>query len=41
MANAVYRRIFGDVFVMTSAEKSIRRDVFALYSGENTSDVLL
>jgi hypothetical protein len=34
MANAVYRRIFGDVFVMTSAEKSIRRDVFALYSGE-------
>jgi hypothetical protein len=41
MANAVYRRIFDDVFVMTSAEKSIRRDVFALYSGENTSDVLL
>jgi hypothetical protein len=28
------------VFVMTSAEKPIRRDVFALYSGENTSDVL-
>ena len=28
MANAVYRRIFDDVFVMTSAEKSIRRDVF-------------
>ena len=41
MANAVYRRIFDDVFVMTSAEKSIRRDVFALYSGEKTSDVLL
>ena len=41
MANTVYRRIFDDVFVMTSAEKSIRRDVFALYSGENTSDVLL
>jgi len=29
------------VFVMTSAGKRIRRDVFALYSGENTSDVLL
>jgi len=41
MANAVYRRIFDDVFVMTSAEKPIRRDVFALYYGENTSDVLL
>ena len=26
---------------MTSAEKPIRRDVFALYSRENTSDVLL
>ena len=31
MANAVYRRIFDDAFVMTSAEKPIRRDVFALY----------
>jgi hypothetical protein len=31
MANATYRRIFDDVFVMTSAEKPIRRDVFALY----------
>jgi len=42
MANAVYRRIFDDVFAMTSAEKPIRHDVFALYySGENTSDVLL
>ena len=41
LANAVYRRKFDDVFVVTSAEKSIRRDVFALYSGENTSDVLL
>ena len=41
MASAVYRRIFDDLFVMTSAEQSIRRDVFALYSGENTSDVLL
>ena len=41
MANAVYKRIFDDVFVMTSAGKRIRRDVFALYSGENTSDVLL
>ena len=41
MAKAVYRRIFDDVFVTTSAEKPIRRDVFALDSGENTSDVLL
>ena len=41
MANTVYRRIFDDVSTMTSAEKWIRRDVFDLYSGENTSDVLL
>ena len=41
MANAVNRRIFNDVFVMTSAEKQIRRDVFASYSGGNTPDVLL
>ena len=33
MANAVYRRIFDDVFAKTSTEKPIRRDVFALYSG--------
>jgi hypothetical protein len=41
MANAAYRRLFDDVFVATSAEKPVRRDVFALYYGENTSDVLL
>ena len=41
MANAVYRRIFDDVLVATSAEKPIRRDVFVLYYGENTSDVLM
>jgi hypothetical protein len=41
MANAVYKRIFDDVFMMTSAEKRIRSSVFALYFGENTSDVSL
>ena len=40
MANAVHRRIFDDVSMMTSPEKWIRRDVFAQYFGENTSDVL-
>ena len=41
MANAVNRRIFNNVFVMTSAEKPIRGDVLASYSGGNTPDVLL
>jgi len=41
MASAVYKRIFDDVFMMTSAEKRIRSSLFALYSGENTSDVTL
>ena len=41
LANSVYRRIFDVVFVMTSVEMPIRRDVFAFYSGEYTSDVLL
>jgi len=41
MANAVYKRIFDDVFMMTSAEKRIRSSVFALNFGENTSDVSL
>jgi len=41
MANAVYRRIFDDVFVMTSAEKSIRRDVFAFCILEKIELILL
>ena len=41
MASAVYRRIFDDVFVMTSAQKPIRSSVFGLYFGENTSVVSL
>jgi len=41
MANAVHRRIFDDVSMMTPAGRRIYRDVFALYSGENKSDVLL
>ena len=31
MASAVYKRIFDDVFVMTSAQKPIRSSVFGLY----------
>jgi len=41
MVNAVYKRIFDDVFMMASAEKRIRSSVFALNFGENTSDVSL
>jgi len=41
MANAVYTRIFDDVFVMTSAEQRIRSSVVALYFRGNTSDVSL
>jgi len=41
MAKPVYKRIFDDVFMVTPAEKRIRSSVFALYSGENTSDVSL
>jgi len=41
MAKPVYKRIFDDVFMVTSAEKRIRSSVFALYFGENTPDVSL
>ena len=41
MAKPVYKRIFDDVFMVTPAEKRIRSSVFALYFGENTSDVSL
>jgi hypothetical protein len=41
MANPKYGRLLDDVFMMASPEKRIRRDIFAQYIGENTSDVLL
>ena len=41
MAKPVYKCIFDGVFMVTPAEKRIRSSVFALYFGENTSDVSL